>query len=68
MSRQPLVFLPRAEVERRIGLGRSAIYDRLKSGTFPRPVHDLETGTVWWLEHEVVAWQRARIAARDRAE
>lgn len=64
-AERPPVFLPRREVERRVGMSRSTIYDRLKAGTFPEPVRDLETGTVWWVEAEVVAWQRARIAARD---
>lgn len=67
-GRPPPVFLPRREVERRVGLSRSTIYARVAAGTFPAPVHDLETSTVWWLEHEVVAWQRARIVQRDQGE
>lgn len=60
----PPVFLPRKEVERRVGLGRSSIYQRMANKTFPEPVHDLDTGSVWWLEHEIVAWQTKRIEAR----
>ena len=59
------IFLPRAEVERRVGLRRSAIYRRMQEGKFPQPVHDIDSATVWWLESEIEAWQRARIAARD---
>lgn len=65
-AERPLVFLPRRVVEQRVGLSRSTIYQRVAAGTFPKPVHDLETSTVWWLEHEVTAWQRARVAVRDQ--
>ncbi|MFK2876948.1 helix-turn-helix transcriptional regulator [Rhodanobacter hydrolyticus] len=61
-------LLPRREVERRVGLGRSAIYARMARGTFPKPVHDTETETVWWVESEINAWVQARIdASRKRA-
>ena len=40
-------LLPRREVERRTGLSRSSIYARMKLGTFPRPVHDTESASVW---------------------
>lgn len=59
------VFLPRAEVERRVGLGRSAIYKRMKEGTFPKAIHDIDSATVWWLESEIDAWQQARIENRS---
>lgn len=58
---QPLVFLPRREVIRRVGLSKSTIYQRMEAGTFPKPVHDLHTATVWWLEHEITEWQLARL-------
>lgn len=61
---RPPVFLPRAEVERRVGLGRSAIYKRMKEGTFPQAIHDIDSATVWWLESEIEAWQQQRIAQR----
>ena len=59
------IFLPRAEVERRVGLRRSAIYRRMREGKFPQPIHDIDSATVWWLETEIEAWQRTRIIARD---
>lgn len=49
-------LLRRAEVERRVGLKRSAIYERVAKGTFPRPVKDDEGAAVWWLESEIQAW------------
>lgn len=49
-------LLPRAEVERMVGLKRSAIYARMEAGTFPRPLRDPDTGMVRWLESEIRAW------------
>lgn len=65
---RPPVFLPRREVERRVGLSRTSIYERMARGAFPRPVRDLDTGSVWWVETEVIAWQLARIRHRDHAD
>ena len=56
-------LLPRREVERRVGLKRSAIYARMARGMFPMPIHDTEGATVWWLESEVSAWVQERIDA-----
>lgn len=64
---RPPVFLPRREVERRVGLSRTAIYERMARRAFPRPVRDLDTGSVWWVESEVIEWQLARIRHRDGA-
>jgi len=49
-------LLRRTEVERRVGLKRSAIYERMDRGTFPRAIKDDESPTVWWLESEIDAW------------
>lgn len=57
-------LLPRREVERRVGLGRSAIYERMANGTFPKPVK-LGTSSCW-VESEVAEWIAARIAERDQ--
>jgi len=56
-------LLRRRDVEKRVGLGRSAIYARMARGSFPKPVHDTETETVWWLESEVDTWVRERVEA-----
>jgi prophage regulatory protein len=57
-----LIRLP--EVKRRTGLGRSAIYARVKLGDFPQPV-PLTAHAVAWVAAEVDRWCEARIAARD---
>jgi prophage regulatory protein len=56
-------LLPRREVERRVGLGRSTIYKRIAAGTFPKPVK--LGASSCWVESEVEAWIQERIAERD---
>lgn len=56
-------ILRRRQVEVRTGLSRSTIYERIKAGAFPRPIH-LGPKSVGWLEAEVNAWLDARIAER----
>lgn len=53
------------EVQRATGLGRSAIYAKIKTGEFPKPV-PLSVQRVGWLESEIADWQKARIADRDK--
>lgn len=55
-----------AEVEAITGKKRSAIYDGIDAGTFPKPI-SLGERTVGWLETEVMDWVEARIAERDKA-
>lgn len=51
------------EVERRVGLRRSSIYERVSRGAFPQPV---KLGTAsGWLEDEIEQWLAARVAERD---
>jgi prophage regulatory protein len=57
--------LRRADVERATGLPRSTIYELMARGTFPKPIR-LGARAVGWLETEIVAWQRARVAERDQ--
>jgi len=57
-------ILRRPEVESVTGLPRSTIYDKMARGEFPKPV-PLSGRAVGWLESEVLAWQRARIAQRE---
>lgn len=54
-----LIRLP--QVMERVGIGRTAIYDRIKAGAFPAPV---KVGRVSaWPEAEVDAWISGQIAA-----
>lgn len=58
---EKLLRLP--TVIERVGLKRTAIYDRIKIGTFPRPV-PLDGCAVAWLESEIIEWQRRQIERR----
>lgn len=50
-----LTILRRKQVETRIGLSRSTIYERIKAGTFPAPI-SLGAKSVGWIESEIEAW------------
>lgn len=52
----------RKKVESRTGLSRSSIYAGIKAGTFPKPIQ-LGAQAVGWLESEIDAWIRSRVAA-----
>jgi len=56
----------RKKVEARTGLSRSSIYAGIKAGTFPKPIQ-LGRQSVGWLESEIDAWLRERIAASRNA-
>ena len=53
-------ILRRRQVERRTGLSRSSIYERIKLGSFPAPIR-LGGRAVGWLEIEVDGWLSAQI-------
>lgn len=57
-------ILRRNDVERATGLPRSTLYAKIASGDFPKPIR-LGVRAVGWLEQDISAWQKARIAARD---
>lgn len=63
-------ILRRKEVEKRIGLSKSSIYDRLNrrsprfDATFPKPVK-LGVNAIGFVEFEVGEWISARINARE---
>ena len=52
-------LLPRPEVSRRTGLGRTSIYDLMAAGQFPRPVRVTSTA-VRWRASEVAEWINSR--------
>jgi len=58
-----LTILRRRQVEARVGLRRSTLYQRIAEGTFPAPVR-LGARSVGWLAHEVERWLADRVAAR----
>src|SRR5690606_41099532 len=65
---KPRRLLPLAEVENRVGLRMTAIYDRIARGEFPRPVR-LGPQTVRWVENEIDEWIDASAeAASDQEE
>jgi prophage regulatory protein len=55
-------FLRLAEVKRQVGLGRSAIYQKVKAGEFPAPI-SLGARAVAWLSDEIEAWIDSRVSA-----
>ena len=55
-------FLRLPDVKRQVGLGRSAIYEKVKRGEFPAPV-SLGARAVAWLSDEIAAWMDARVDA-----
>jgi predicted DNA-binding transcriptional regulator AlpA len=64
-------FLLLREVEAATGLKRSVIYAKMKLGEFPRQIRltgkpGAKQFRSAWIEREVIQWQRAYIAARDR--
>ena len=56
----------RPEVEAKTGLSRSTIYEKMKNGTFPKPVK-LGPRAVGWLEIEIDAWICERISQRGKS-
>ena len=62
-----VIFLKRPEIEHRTGLKRSTIYDKMKAGTFPKPVK-LGARAVAWLEPEIDAWIKERISQRGKTK
>ncbi|MGO8840924.1 MAG: helix-turn-helix transcriptional regulator [Methyloceanibacter sp.] len=59
-------LIKRPEVEAKTGLSKSAIYDGMSRGIFPKPAK-LGPKSVAWVEAEVDAYIAERVAARDSA-
>lgn len=62
-----LTILRRKQVEARIGLSRSTIYERIKAGTFPAPI-SLGAKSVGWIESEIEAWLSAQVKKSRQAD
>ncbi len=54
------------EVMPQVGLKRSAIYDKIKNGEFPKPI-SLGPRAVAWIADEIDQWVDARIEASRNA-
>lgn len=61
---QPARLLRLPTVTERVGLKRTAIYDMIRAGKFPKPV-PLNDKSVGWLESEINEWIAERVAVRD---
>jgi prophage regulatory protein len=52
-------------VQQKIGLCKASVYNRIKNGSFPRPI-PLGGKSVGWLESEIDQWiEQCRTAAND---
>lgn len=61
-------FLRLEAVEFITGIKRTKIKEMIAAGAFPRPISLSDSGrAIAWLESELVAWQRSRVARRKRA-
>lgn len=58
-------ILRRKEVEMRTGLSRSALYQAMAAGRFPRPVR-IGVRAVGWRQAAISDWLDSRIEARGR--
>jgi len=55
-------IMKRPTVEDVTGLSRSSIYEKMKTGTFPKNIK-LSERSVGWLAHEVQEWLKNRVSA-----
>lgn len=65
--RTALTILRRKQVQAQTGLGRSAIYNAIGQGTFPKPVRLGNSRSVGWIEAEVLDWVAKQIIASRKA-
>ncbi|CAD6551459.1 helix-turn-helix transcriptional regulator [Paraburkholderia sabiae] len=56
------ILIPRSRVSEITGLQRSALYDRIARGDFPKPV-TIGSASVRWIEAEVIGWVQQQIDA-----
>ena len=57
-------MLKRLAVQEKAGLSKTALYQKISEGTFPKPVR-LGRKAVGWIESELDAWIADRVAQRD---
>jgi prophage regulatory protein len=59
---EPVELIRRPEVMRLTGIRTTKLYELIKKGQFPKQVN-LGGRTVAWIKAEVIAWNRAQVAA-----
>lgn len=70
---QAVHILRRSDLEARVRLSRSTIYDRINpaspryDASFPKPIRLGDGAAVGWLAHEIEAWLQSRITASRSA-
>ena len=52
-------LLRRSEVEAKVGFGKSALYKKMREGSFPVPVN-IGSKAVRWRESELLTWMNSR--------
>lgn len=69
MSQQSRRFMRLPAVKQAVGLGRTAIYEKIKSGEFPAPYPLSNNGrAVAWASDEIDRWIDSRIQAAGVAK
>lgn len=63
---QPRRLMRLPDVKHQTGIGRSAIYQRIKDGTFPSPIK-IGIRTVAWDSSSIDTWVEQQIAAAKAA-
>lgn len=72
--RTALTILRRRDLEARLKLSRSTIYDKINpdspryDASFPKPIRLGNGSAVGWIESEVEVWLRGRIEAARRTD
>ncbi len=69
MSQLSRRFMRLPAVKQAVGLGRTAIYEKIKSGEFPAPYPLSNNGrAVAWASDEIDRWIESRIQAAGAAK
>jgi len=67
MTQQARRFLRLPDVKQAVGYSRSAIYEKIKTGEFPKP-YALGPRAVGWNSEDIDAWISSRILAAGGAK
>lgn len=64
MTKNSERFLCLDDVMNKTGLGRSTIYNKMKSGEFPKSI-SISANRIAWLESEIDSWMEIKINQRN---